>query len=390
MPPRPARARLGISLQFFTNGALVGTLLPHYPQIKDAFGLSNTAFGLLVIAFALGSVLTAAYAGRVIRRFGPMQVATLGTIGLAVMLAVAASSPWLWLLFLGLFLAGAVDPILDSGQNIHGLRVERAYGRTIINSLHAIWSLGAVVGGLVGAWTAGLGLDVGPVMVASAVLWSGVAVLAWWLSRLPGVDDHATPGDGEMAPRRGALLLVAPLALLAICGTLVEEIGNSWAALYTRDQLGAAPGVAGLAYVTAYAAQFVGRLLGDPMTDRLGRATTAAIGGVLIAAGGLVTMLAPDVAVGMVGFVLLGLGCATLVPAAFAAAHDLPGLPYGTGVALVTWLMRAGFLLTSPVFGAVADQAGLRAGMVLPVLAGLGAVLISARWLRPRRTTLDA
>lgn len=170
----------------------------------------------------------------------------------------------------------------------------------------------------------------------------------------------------------------------------MEEIGNSWAALYTRDQLGAAPGVAGLAYVTAYAAQFVGRLLGDPMTDRLGRATTAAIGGVLIAAGGLVTMLAPDVAVGMVGFVLLGLGCATLVPAAFAAAHDLPGLPYGTGVALVTWLMRAGFLLTSPVFGAVADQAGLRAGMVLPVLAGLGAVLISARWLRPRRTTLDA
>jgi MFS family permease len=216
-----------------------------------------------------------------------------------------------------------------------------------------------------------------------------VAVLAWWLSLLPGADDHATPADGDVAPRRRALLLVAPLALLAICGTVVEEVGNSWAALYTRDALGAAPGVAGLAYVTAYAAQFVGRLLGDPMTDRLGRLRTAGIGGVLIAAGGLVTMLAPDVAVGLTGFVLLGLGCATLVPAAFAAAHDLPGLPYGTGVALVTWLMRAGFLLTSPIFGAVADQAGLRAGMALPVIAGVGAVLITALWLRPARTTLD-
>lgn len=384
MSVSPARARLGISLQFFTNGALMGTLLPHYPQIKDGFGLSNSAYGLLVVAFALGSICTAAFSGRLVRRFGAMQVATGGTIALAVLLAVAASSPWVWLLFLGLLLAGTVDPILDSGQNVHGLRVERVSGRSIINSLHAIWSLGAVVGGLVGAWTAGLGLDVGLVMVVSGAVWSAVALLAWWLTRLPGSDEAATEREGHtLLRRRSALLLVAPVALLAVCGTLVEEIGNSWAALYTRDALGAEPGVAGLAYVTAFAAQFVGRLLGDPLSDRFGRGPTAAGGGVLIAVGALVVMVAPGVGVGLAGFGLLGLGCATLVPAAFAAAHEMPGLPFGTGVALVTWLMRSGFLLTSPVYGFVADSAGLRAGMVLPVLAGVAAVLLAVRWLRP-------
>lgn len=384
MPASPARARLGISLQFLTNGALMGTLLPHYPQIKDGFGLSNSAYGLLVVAFALGSILTAAFSGRLVRRFGAMQVATAGTVVLAAMLAVAASSPWVWLLFLGLLLAGAVDPILDSGQNVHGLRVERVSGRSIINSLHAIWSLGAVVGGLVGAWTAGLGLDVGTVMVVSGIGWSGVALLAWWLTRLPGADEAATEREGHvLVRRRRGLLLVAPVALLAVCGTLVEEIGNSWAALYTRDALGAEPGVAGLAYVTAFAAQFVGRLLGDPLSDRFGRGPTAAGGGVLIALGALVVMVAPGVAVGLAGFVLLGLGCATLVPAAFAAAHEIPGLPFGTGIALVTWLMRTGFLLTSPLYGVIADGAGLRAGMVLPVVAGVAAVVISLRWVRP-------
>ena len=375
-----------MSLQFFTNAAVVATLLPHYPHLKDRFELSNSGFGLMVVAFAVGSVLTAAWSGQVLRRFGAMRVATVGTVLVSALVAVAASSPWFWLLFVALFLAGTVDPVLDAGQNVHGLRVERALGRSIINSLHAVWSLGAVVGGLVGAWTAGLGLPVGPVLVVSAVVWSCVAVLAGWLARLPGEDDHHSASEERTTGRRGALLLVAPFAALAISGALVEEIGNSWAALYTRDALGAAPGVAGLAYVAAYAAQFVGRLLGDVATDRLGRGRTAATGGLLIAAGALVTMLAPGVAAVMVGFVLLGLGCSTLIPAAFAAAHDLRGLPYGTGVGLVTWLMRTGFLLTSPVYGVVADSASLRAGMVLPLLAGVAAVIIAVRWLSPRAT----
>lgn len=380
----PARARVGISLQFFTNGALMGTLLPHYPQIKDAFALSNSVFGLLVVAFPVGSLLTAAFAGRAIRRFGALPVATTLTVTLAVMLAVAASSPWLWLLFLGLLLAGAADPVLDSAQNVHGLHVERALRRSVINSLHAVWSLGAVTGGVVGAWTAGLGLHVGPVMVASAVVWSGAAVLAWWLGRLPEADERATAAVGHAPPTRArALILVAPVALLAIAGTLVEEVGNSWATLYARDVTGAAPGVAGLAYVTAYAAQFVGRVTGDRLTDCFGRAEVAAGGGVLIGLGGLVVMVAPSVPVVLGGFVLLGLGCATLVPAAFAAAHELPGLSYGTGVALVGWLMRAGFVLTSPALGAIADGWGLRAGMALPLLAGVVAVTVAVRLRRP-------
>lgn len=386
MVATPSRARLGISLQFFTNGALMGTLLPHYPQIKDAFELSNAVFGLLVVAFPVGSLLTAAFAGRAIRRFGALTTATVLTVTLAVLLAVAVSSPWLWLLFAGLLLAGCADPVLDAAQNVHGLRVERALGRSVINSMHAIWSLGAVTGGLVGAWTAGLGLRVGPVMVGAGLVWSSLAVLAWWLGRLPGTEERTPATEQHARPTRaGALLLVAPVAVLAVAGTLVEEVGNSWATLYARDVTGAAPGVAGLAYVTAYAAQFVGRITGDRLTDRFGRGEVAVAGGVLIALGGLVVMVAPTVLVVLAGFVLLGLGCATLVPAAFAAAHELPGLAYGTGVALVGWLMRGGFVLTSPLLGAIADRWGLRAGMVLPLLAGVVAVVVAARLRGPRQ-----
>ena len=86
----------------------------------------------------------------------------------------------------------------------------------------------------------------------------------------------------------------------------------------------------------------------------------------------------------LVGFGFMGLGCATLVPAAFAAAARVPGLPHGTGVAVMGWLMRIGFLITSPVIGLIADHAGLRWAMVVPLVAGLAATVIAHQMARTR------
>lgn len=90
-------------------------------------------------------------------------------------------------------------------------------------------------------------------------------------------------------------------------------------------------------------------------------------------------MLAPTYLVTFVGFALMGFGCATLVPAAFAAAARVPGLAHGTGIAILGWLMRLGFLLTSPVIGVISDAAGLRAALVVPLAAGLVAAVIAHR-----------
>ena len=57
---RPLRARAGISLFFFTNGAMMAGLLPRYPEVKAAFGLTNTEFGLMVAIGPLASMLASA------------------------------------------------------------------------------------------------------------------------------------------------------------------------------------------------------------------------------------------------------------------------------------------------------------------------------------------
>ena len=372
---------------FFTNGVLFSALLPRYPELKAHFGLSDAQFGLTVVGFAAGAICAAAAAAPLIRRWGATRVTWVGSIALATMMAVAGGSPTVWVFAAALFVAGVLDAVVDAAQNVAGIAVERSYGRSIINSLHAVWSLGAATGGAIGAVSAALDVPIGLQMIVNGTAWSLVALIASRLVKAgaalqPVVEERPVPT--QVASRR-AWRLLAPLVLLAICGTLIEDIANNWAVLFMRDETTAPVAVAGLAITVMIGAQFVGRLLGDRMTDRWGRESVARAGGVLIATGMGVAAVSPTAAVALAGFALAGFGSATLVPAAFAAADRVPGLAAGTGVAMLGWLMRLGFLLTSPSVGALSDATDLRVALVIPVGAGVVAATMAHLALRRAR-----
>ncbi|MEG9225252.1 MFS transporter [Aeromicrobium sp. Sec7.5] len=188
-------------------------------------------------------------------------------------------------------------------------------------------------------------------------------------------EDRASSGPGT--PRHRPWRLLLPLVALAVAGTSVEEVANSWSVLYLGRDAGAPAAAAGLGLTVAIGAQFVGRLLGDPMTDRWGRSPVARAGGLLIALGGVLVVAAPGYLLVFVGFALAGFGSATLVPAAFAAAGRVPGLAEGTGIALLGWLMRIGFLVTSPAIGGLSDLVSLQAALGILVLAGIVAATVA-------------
>ena len=372
---------------FFTNGVLFSALLPRYPELKEHFGLSDAQFGLTVVGFAAGAICAAAAAAPLIRRWGATRVTWVGSVALATMMAVAGGSPTVWVFAAALFVAGVLDAVVDAAQNVAGIAVERSYGRSIINSLHAVWSLGAATGGAIGAVSAALDVPIGLQMTVNGTAWSLVSLIA---SRLVKAGAALQPVVEErpvitQAGSRRAWRLLAPLVLLAICGTLIEDIANNWAVLFMRDETTAPVAVAGLAITVMIGAQFVGRLLGDRMTDRWGRESVARAGGVLIAMGMGVAAVSPTAAVALAGFALAGFGSATLVPAAFAAADRVPGLAAGTGVAMLGWLMRLGFLLTSPSVGALSDATDLRVALVIPVGAGVVAATMAHLALRRAR-----
>lgn len=421
-PPAPVvrRARLAVSALFLTNGALLANLLPRYPEVKAQLGMENSVYGLALAAFPAGAILAGLAAGALIRRIGSAALATLGTVLTAAGLLAAAWAPGALWFALALLAAGALDALTDVAQNAHGLRVQRHLGRSVINSFHALWSLGAVIGGAMAAAAIALEVPLRTHLLLSGILFSVVALLAR-RAALPGrdVDDVADPAGAPSAAADGAAgtratsadgtvpggstaggtgasdavadaptphltphsgrtaAILGALVLIAIGGTLVEDAGNSWATLYLARDLGAASTIAATGFVALVGAQFVGRLLADPLVDRLGQRAVARGGGALIALGMGVALALPSVPGTIAGFALAGLGSASLVPSAMAQADALPGLRPGTGLTVVSWLMRLGFLASPPLVGLVADAFGLRAGLLSVPLAGLAVVLLA-------------
>lgn len=374
------RARVGVALVFLTNGLVFANLLPRYPQIKDALELSNAQLGLAVAAFPFGALLAGLTAGALVARFRSARVASFGMPVIAVGIVLVALSPTWALLAAAMFVAGAADAVVDVAQNAHGLRVQRRYRRSILNSFHAVWSVGAVLGGLMGSAAAGLDVPL-PLHLGVSSLLSVLVALAVYPLLLPGPEDGERDPAGRAGPHGAArpwsglgprvLLLVAAFGLIAISGTLVEDAGQTWAAIYLQGSLGAAAAVAGTGFVALQGLQFVGRLVGDPMVDRFGQRAVARGGGLLVAAGTGLALALPTVPGTVAGFGVAGFGVATLVPAAMTAADALPGLPPGLGLTLVTWLMRVGFLASPPVVGVVADAVGLRLGLLVVPLSGI-------------------
>lgn len=383
---RNRRARVAVAALFLTNGALFANLLPRYPEIKADLALSNAQYGIAIAAFSGGALVAGLAAGVLIRRFRSARVAVAGSIGIAVFVFVASFAPSAVLLAGSLFIAGASDAVTDVGQNAHALRLQRHYGRSIINSLHAVWSAGAVLGGAMGAATIALHIPRTTHLAVSAVLFSAVVLAAYpFLLRGPDEDDHPSARTENVArPGFGIYVLLIAMVFIAISGAVVEDAASSWATIYLRDSLGAPGAIAVSGYIAMVGFQFLGRMIGDRLVDRLGERAVARAGGFITAVGMGAALASPSQPGTIAGFAAAGFGVATLVPAAMHGADQLPGLRAGTGLTVVTWLMRIGFVASPPVVGLIADATSLRVGLLVVPIAGVSVMLLAAA-LSPRR-----
>lgn len=366
---------IGTALLFASNGAMFASLLPWYPSLMSEWGLAESTFGFIVACFALGSIVSSAAPAPIVRRFGPIKTVMIGTVLMALVLGVGgASLTGAAMLAILLLLLGFVDPIVDVAQNVVAVRIQDACGFSIMSSVHASWSLGAAAGGAAATLAVGQ-VEMGWYLLLACVIATATAALGCLLvGEVPEQQELAT---AQSRGGLGMIWLVLPLVVFAISGTSVEEVANSWAALMAADMVGVPVAESGIALTIMLSAQCVGRFLGDPMINRWGRVAVARLGGAFILVGTLAAIFSPSASLFFLGLAAAGFGCATIVPSAFTAASKLPGISEGAGLTMVSWLMRVGFLATSPIIGTVATATSLRIALGILVISGLTIVLLA-------------
>ena len=374
-PAELRTARVAVTVVFFVNGTLIAVWAPYIPRIKADLGLSARGLGFVLLAMAFGAVATMPAAGLLVDRYGArvtLAVAVAaGYVALPFVL-LAPSAPSL----AGVLVAmGFSTGVTDVAMNANGAAVEHRYGRPILSSLHAFWSIGAFSAAGVTALVIAAGVPAElHVVVASVVL--GAVGLAACARLMPAAERPEDAHERRSRPSRRVL----GLALIAISSFMTEGAINDWGALYLRSSLGESATVGAAGYAVFVGSMALMRLTGDRLTAHVGRARIVRVGTAVAAIALGLALLAGHTVVAFVAFSCLGLGIANVFPLVVSAASRSRAPGPAVAIATVTTGGYTGVLIGPPIIGFLADATSLPIALGLVValcalIAGLAGLV---------------
>lgn len=364
-------ARIAVAAIFCVNGALMATWFARIPDVKQQLGLSEGALSLALLCSAVGALIAQPTAGWVIGRLGSRTPTSLLAVLFCAVAILPSISPSLPILMASLLIFGAVNGALDVSMNAQAALVERQYGRSIMNSFHALWSVGGLAGAAVGALAASRGL---PVFV-HFVIGAGVGALLM-LAALRGlVADEAQTGGNEPAFALPTRALI-PMGIVALSALICEGAIGDWGAIYLREGLATSAALAAIGYAVFALMMAGGRFTGDWLATRFGSGQIVRAGGMLIVTGIVLALLREDAPwLAIIGYGLIGAGASCIFPLILSAAARTPGVAPGVGIAAMATAGYTGFLLGPPLIGGLAEVVTLRGS--LGVLALFGVLIVA-------------
>ena len=377
------RARLSVFAVFASFGTVISTWAVHLPALKAATGMSTATLGTVLVVLGMGSLIGMQATGVVIDRYRSETVAIVGVAAMAAAVIFPLASHAVGPAIAGAFVLGVATGSAEVGMNAAAVGVERDYGRPIMAAFHAVFSIGTVLGSLVGA--AGFALRLATwataAVVAAACILTLACAYAGLRSRrtrsrtevtLPEAfhDSPASTASSTWRRRRQVMLL----GLLAFLILLSEGCAMDWSSLHAQQHLHVSASLGALAVGSFFVAMTVCRFTVDRIVRAVGPVQVLRYGCALAAVGMAIVIVSPTLPVAVVGWLLSGLGLGGAVPQVFTAAGNLNGARSGRTLSRVVGVGYVAIMGGPAIIGWLIEWVSWRGAFVVP----LGAVLVCA------------
>jgi len=366
------RARLAILGLFLIHGLVVATWASRLPVIQSRLGISAGQLGVLLLASAIGAILAMPVTGKLMAQLGSKRVVIVSSFAFCLVLpglALAPNSLWM---AVALFLYGFTAGVMDVSMNAQAVFLEKQYQKSIMIAFHAFFSIGGLLGSVLGSFSAAQRIAPSQHFIGAAIAYAVVVAVAscFLIADRPAGESKKGPLFATFSwPLFG-------LCMIGFCCFLSEGAIIDWSGIYLYRVLHSGESMAALGFAFFSIAMTFGRLVGDALADRFGAALLVLLG-CLFAGGGMTfVLLSPSVLFALAGFTLVGIGFSVIVPLVFSASGRIGGNSYAN-LTTITLFSYCAFLLGPPLIGLLADLLGLRLALALIVVLTLVGALFS-------------
>jgi len=372
-------SRAAVFLVFAVFGLCISTWAVHIPSVQERTNVSAGTLGSLLLLHGLGALIGMQACGRLITRWGSARVSLFGVLAMVTTLALPLNAPSPVPLGCALLIFGGATGITDVGMNARAVAVEQQVGYPIMSAFHAIFSVGSVVGSVIGAGTLaaswGMGSTTAVVCGGCFVLVLAIAPNLYLVQADPGTGVGASP-DGvprESPGKRRRLVLLGALAFLVL---LAEGCAMDWSSLHAQERLGVSNSLGALVFGAFVTAMTIGRFAADLVSARRGPVWVVRYGGAAAVVGLGLVVASPTLAWTMVGWVIFGLGLSGTLPQVFTAAGNVAGAT-GTEFSRVVGCGYVALLAGPALIGWLSELVTLNLALLLPLVA-VGAAALGA------------
>jgi len=357
--------RIAISIYFFFLGFLFSSWASRIPDIKDRYDLNDAELGSLLFMLPLGALCSLPLSGWMIARAGSKNM-SLATLLLYVMALFAIPLvKTIGLLSVVLFCFGFLGNLGNISLNAQGIAIQHHIQKSILSSLHAMWSVGAFTAAAFSDWMMEEERTMESqymiiLLVTATIILGLFAVL---------IKDPAISGEKQKVfaiPNRALLFL----GLICFCVAMSEGAMADWSSLYYRQIINQPHVVSAMGYTAFALFMSIGRFLGDPLIERWGYKTVLKGNGMLIAVGMVLSLSTSIPSLVIIGFALVGLGVSSVFPVVYILATKEKSMMPSAALAAVSSVGFVGFLVGPPIIGFIAQLIGLRLALTVVVLLG--------------------
>lgn len=374
-----ASARLACMFYFMAPGVAYGLVTSRMPALKNMTGATEGELGIILLCFGLSALIGLAFAPRLIAKISAKTTLLASSLACMVFVVLVSFSSSVWFFGIAMALLGICMGLCDVTMNVQGVEVERAYKKSSMNILHAGYNIGAAAAACAGSIFAATNFGVWVNFVLPVAVMAG---MLWWAEPRLVTGNLEKPERSESSPlvsvepKKRLPFLVWVCGLLCVCCYVSEGSVGEWGSLYLHQEKAAPESIAALVFAGFSICSLLCRLVADRLRNNFGDFLVSTVGATIALAGMLTVLSSSSWSICLIGYAMMGLGQAPIVPIAFSRAGAIKGVSTARATSLVSLLAYAGLLFAPPAFGLSAEHFGLHTALcAVPVLLTITVLL---------------